>query len=82
MRRYKGRASTKVMVRVFPHVVEIPAPIGGLGKQIDAMHAFHGQRGTQARLAPRRRDDERDYLRCASQAARLQRHSRLNSLAS
>jgi hypothetical protein len=63
MRRYKGRASTKVMVRDFPHVVEIPAPIGGLGKQIDAMHAFHGQRGTQARLAPRRRDDERDYLR-------------------
>ncbi len=62
MRRYKGRASTKVMVRDFPHVVEIPAPIGGLGKQIDAMHAFHGQRGTQARLAPRRRDDERQFV--------------------
>ena len=62
MRRYKGRPSAKIMARDFPHVVEIAVPPGGLGKRL-LMHEFHRQHGIQARLAPRRRDDEQDCLR-------------------
>ena len=63
MRRYKGRPSAKIVARDFPHVVEIAVPPGGLGKQLNAMYAFHQQRRIQVAHLPRRRDDEHDYLR-------------------
>ena len=63
MARYKGRKSANNIARDFPHVVEIVVPPGGLGKQLNAMYAFHKQRGIQVTHLPRRRDDERDYLR-------------------
>jgi hypothetical protein len=63
MRRYKGRLGAKTIARDFPHVVEIAVPLGGLGKRLNAMYAFHQQRGIQVAHAPRRRDDEHYYLR-------------------
>jgi hypothetical protein len=43
-RRYKGRPSGKTIARDFPFIVEIAVPPGGLGKRLNAMHAFHNQR--------------------------------------
>jgi hypothetical protein len=40
MSRYKGRT-----VRLYPFVVEVMVPEGGLGRRLDDMHAFHRQRG-------------------------------------
>lgn len=51
MRRYKGRASAKTIG--FPYVVEILVPLGGLGKQLNAMHKFHTQRGMLVLCRPR-----------------------------
>ena len=62
MRRY-SRLSAKIVARDFPHVVEIAVPHGGLGKRLNAMYAFHQQRGIQVAHLPRRRDDDHDYLR-------------------
>jgi hypothetical protein len=47
-RRYKGRPSGKTIARDFPFVVEIAVPPDGLGRRLNAMHAFHNQRGLQA----------------------------------
>jgi len=63
MSRYKGRASRKTIEREFPHVVEIAVPLGGLGKRLDAMHAFHAERGIDACLGRGRHEDNQDYLR-------------------
>ena len=63
MSRYKGRPSRKTIAREFPHVVEIAVPLGGLGKRLDAMHAFHAERGISACLGRGRREDAQDYLR-------------------
>jgi hypothetical protein len=59
--RYKGRSSRKTVK--FPHVVEIPVPPSGLGKRLDAMHAFHSKRGITACLGRGRRENSRNYLR-------------------
>jgi hypothetical protein len=61
--RYKGRTSSKSIEREFPHVVEIAVPPGGLGRRLDAMHAFHAKRGIRACLGRSRREDSQDYLR-------------------
>jgi|SRR5215475_8261991 len=61
-RRYKGRPSRKTIVRDFPYVVEIAVPPGGLGKELNAMYAFHQQRSIQVAHLPHRHTDERDYL--------------------
>ena len=37
----------------FPYVVEILVPLGGLGKQLNAMHKFHTQRGMLVLCRPR-----------------------------
>jgi hypothetical protein len=63
MGRYKGRASRKTFEREFPHIVEIAVPAGGLGRRLDAMHAFHTDRGIDACLGRGRREDNQDYLR-------------------
>jgi hypothetical protein len=63
MARYKGRPSSKVFKREFPHVVEVAVPLGGLGKRLDAMHTFHAERGIKACLGRGRREDNQDYLR-------------------
>jgi hypothetical protein len=63
MSRYKGRTSRKTIERKYPHVVEITVPPGGLGKRLDAMHAFHTDRGIDACLGCGRREDNQDYLR-------------------
>jgi hypothetical protein len=62
-RRYKGRPSRKSIARDFPHVVEIAIPPGGLGKQLNAMYAFHQQRSIQVAHLPHRHTGDRDYLR-------------------
>lgn len=71
MARYKGRASTKAIERDFPHMVEMAVPPGGLGRRLDAMHAFHAKRGIQSHQGRGRRDAEgRDYVRwCFADAA-------------
>jgi hypothetical protein len=61
MTRYKGRTSQKATEREFPHVVEIAVPPRGLGKRLDAMHAFHAERGISACLGRGR--DGKDHLR-------------------
>jgi hypothetical protein len=63
MARYKGRMSPKTIERDFPHVVEIAVPPRGLGKRLDAMHAFHAARGVKACIGLGRREDNLDYLR-------------------
>ena len=63
MSRYKGRPSHKTIARDFPHIVEIAVPAGGLGKRLDAMHAFHAERGISACLGRGRHEDSQDYLR-------------------
>ena len=60
---YKGRASQKTIERGFPHIVEIAVPPGGLGKRLDAMLAFHTERGIDPCLGRGRREDSQDYLR-------------------
>jgi hypothetical protein len=63
MPRHKGRTSLKSTERKFPHVVEIAAPPGGLGAQLDAMYYFHEVRGIKAFLGRGRREDDPDFLR-------------------
>jgi hypothetical protein len=63
MTRYKGRVTPKKIARLYPHVVEVMVPPGGLGRRIYDMHAFHRQRGIRDQHLPRRRDDEHDYSR-------------------
>ena len=52
-RRYKGRPSGKTIARDLPFIVEIAMPAGGLGKRLNAMHAFHNQRGIHVADIPR-----------------------------
>jgi hypothetical protein len=62
--RYKGRPSIKSIERDFPHMVEVTIPPGGLGKRLDAMYAFHAERGIKPRHGRGRRDAEgRDLVR-------------------
>jgi hypothetical protein len=61
--RYQGRPSSKAIKREFPHVVEIAVPLGGLGKQLDAMHDFHNVCGIKACLGRGRREVDQDHLR-------------------
>jgi hypothetical protein len=63
MARYKGRMSPKAIEREFSYVVEITVPAGGFGKRLEAMHAFHAERGIKACLGRGRREDSRGYLR-------------------
>jgi hypothetical protein len=62
-RRYKALPRGKSVTRDFPNVVEIAVPPGGLGKRLNAMHAFHRQRGIQVARFPHRHENEREYLR-------------------
>jgi hypothetical protein len=57
--RHKGREE---IAHIYPYVIEIVVPHGGLGRRLNDMHQFHRQRGIKDQL-PRRRDDEHDYLR-------------------
>jgi hypothetical protein len=61
--RYKGRSGFREIAGLYPYVVEIVVPPGGLGRRLDDMHEFHRQRGIKDQRGPRRRDDEHDYLR-------------------
>ena len=61
-RRYKGRPSGKTIARDFPFVVEIAVPPNGLGRRLNAMHAFHNQRGIQVARIQHRHEDGRDFL--------------------
>jgi hypothetical protein len=61
--RDKSRPSSKAFEREFPYVVEIAVPLGGLGKRLDAMHAFHNVCGIKACLGRGRREDHEDRLR-------------------
>ena len=63
MNRYKGRIGSKETARLYPLVVEVMVPEGGLGRRLDDMHEFHRQRGITDHHIPRRRDDEHDYIR-------------------
>jgi hypothetical protein len=70
MARYKGRQSPKANERAFPHIVEMAVPLGGLGRQLDAMYSFHGERGIPSRHGRGRREGEQDFIRwCFADAA-------------
>jgi hypothetical protein len=59
----KGRPSAKTIAGEFPFVVEMMVPEGGLGRHLDDMYAFHRQRRITDHRAPRRRDEQHDYIR-------------------
>jgi hypothetical protein len=61
-RRYKSCPSAKTIARDFPFIVETGVPPDGLGKRLNAMHAFHNQRGIQIAHVRHRHEDERDLL--------------------
>jgi hypothetical protein len=44
-------------------VAETAVPLGGLGKTLDAMYAFHAVHGIQAKLLRVRREDGSKYIR-------------------
>ena len=71
MTRYKGRSSSKLVERSFPHRVEMIVPKGGFGKRLDEMHEWHRARSIKARLGRSRRDkNNRDYVTwCFADAA-------------
>ena len=52
-----------MIAHLYPYVVEIAVPPGGLGRHLDDMHEFHRHRRIKDQRGPRRRDDEHDYLR-------------------
>ena len=55
--RYKGRSGFKEIARLYPCVVEIVVPPGGLGRCLDDMHQFHRQRSIKNQFLSRRRDE-------------------------
>jgi hypothetical protein len=61
--RYKGRPSEKTLARDYPHCVEIEVPLGGLGRQLDAMHDFHRQHGIKDQRGGWHRNGDRDFIR-------------------
>ena len=58
-RRYKGRRSGKS--RAFPLGVKVAVRWRGYGKRLNAMLAFHIQRGIHVALARQRHEDQ-DYV--------------------
>ena len=64
MSRYKGRTKPTLIERKFPHHVDVVVPLGGFGRQLDAMHDWHRARGIEA-MRGRGRSDEngRNYIR-------------------
>ena len=62
MSRYKGRTSFKVIERDFPHIVEMLVPLGGFGKDLDAMYDWHRARGVEDRHGRGRRVEGRDIV--------------------
>ena len=49
--------------RLYPFVVEVMVPEGGLGRRLDDMHQFHRQRRIVDHHISRRRDEQHDYIR-------------------
>jgi hypothetical protein len=62
MRRYKGSTSFKIIERDFPHIVEMLVPLGGFGKDLDAMYDWHRARGIEDRHGRGRRVEGRDIV--------------------
>ena len=62
MSRYKGRNSFKVIEQDFPHIIEMLVPLGGFGKDLDAMYEWHRARGIEDRHGRGRRVNERDIV--------------------
>jgi hypothetical protein len=59
-----SRYSFKAIEREFPHHVDMQVPLGGLGKKLDTMYAWHKMRGIQAMHGRgRRTDNGRDIIR-------------------
>jgi hypothetical protein len=50
MVRYKGQVTAKQIERENPYFVEIPIPERGLGRRLDAMHAWHSARGIPPKM--------------------------------
>jgi hypothetical protein len=70
MARYKGQARPEVTERDFPNIVEIVVPLGGLGRRLDTMHAWHSRRHLPPRHGRSRREGDRDTIRwCFAEAA-------------
>jgi hypothetical protein len=61
--RYKGRPSAKNIERDFPHAVDIGVPLGGFGKQLDAMHEWHRKRGIKAHQGRGQREEGQNFIR-------------------
>jgi hypothetical protein len=58
MSRYKGRQSAKSVEQDFPHFVDIPVLIGGLGNRLNAMYDFHARHRIAAKRGHGQRDED------------------------
>jgi len=63
MTRRKGQRTPAQNEREFPLIVEMAVPPNGFGRKLDAMHAFHSERGLEARRGCGRRHAEQDFVR-------------------
>lgn len=63
MTRRKGERTAHNNERVCPFKVELQMPLGGLGKTLDMIHAFHCERGLDIRRGRGQRRDDQDYVR-------------------
>jgi hypothetical protein len=46
-----------------PHIVELALPGGGFGRTLDAIHAFHRERGIESYGGRRQRRNDKDFVR-------------------
>lgn len=63
MARYKGRPSSKAVERDYPHIVEMPVPPMGFGRDLAAMHCWHSVRGLVPRNGQGKRVEDTDIVR-------------------
>jgi hypothetical protein len=69
MTRYKRRTSPKAIERDFPHIVETIVPLGGFGKRLDNMYAFHSLHGLTAQRGQGRREASNRWCFADSETA-------------
>jgi hypothetical protein len=63
MARRKGEIIASMNQRDYPHIVQLPLPLGGFRSQSDDMLAFHRERGIEPRRGRGWHDDDRYYVR-------------------
>jgi hypothetical protein len=63
MSRRKSEVSSRQNERDFPHLVELPVPLGGFGQRLWQFDAFHRERGIPVRNGRGRQDEGQFFIR-------------------